>query len=57
MKIEKDFLNHSYKMEYHIGYEHIISYLDFRSNQDEYDKWVNRHKEFIRIRLLEILTF
>lgn len=57
MKIEKDFLYHSYKMEYHIGYEHIISYLDFRSNQDEYDKWVNRHKEFIRIRLLEILTF
>ncbi len=57
MKVEKDYVRHSYKMEYVIGLEMITTYIDFKCSQIEYDEWVNRHRQYIRNRILDILTF
>lgn len=56
MLIEKDYMNHSYKIEYVIGLEKVISYLDFKCSSDEYDKWVEFHIKSIRERLIDHFT-
>lgn len=53
MKVEKDYMEHSYRITYVVGNEKIVSYLDFSCSVNEYNNWVERHKKYIRERLIE----
>lgn len=45
---------HSYMIEYTIGKERVISYLDYKAKSDEYINWVDFHKRSIRDRTIDI---
>jgi len=56
MEISKDYSHHSYKMKYVVGMEMVISYLDFKSSVEEYNKWICIHKQYVRERIINILA-
>lgn len=56
MKVEKDYMYHSYKIQYVVGKEMIVSYLDFSCSVKEYNDWLERHKIYIREMAISIIT-
>ena len=56
MKITTDYMANAYRMEYRVGPEKIISYLDINSSVEEYNNWKMEHKLFIRQKILNILA-
>jgi len=56
MNIVRDYRANAYRMEYRIGAERIVSYLDINASNEEYNNWKLEHKLFIRQKLLNILV-
>lgn len=55
LKVEDDFKNHSYKITYRISMlESTTTYLDFKCSNQEYEEWVEFHKQSRIERMREI---